>query len=83
MDPLAEAEFKETGYYAVYLHARRHIHQLKTKSLEEANKWIIALQDAIDSCPPIQTLTERLILNLIVSRGRGGGGGREGRGGEV
>ena len=81
MDPLSEVESKETGYYTVYLHARRHIHQLKTKSLDEANKWIIALQDAIDNCAPIQTLTERLILNLIVrgreGRGVGGKGGEE------
>ena len=67
IDPLNETEFKESGYYTIRLHARRHIHELSTKNLDEANKWIIALQDAIDSSQPIQTLTERLILSLIVS----------------
>jgi hypothetical protein len=67
IDPLSEAQHKETGYFTVRLHARRHIHELSTKSQEEATKWMIALQDAIDSSPPIQTLTERLILSLIVN----------------
>ena len=67
IDPLSEAQHKETGYYTLYLHARRHIHELSTKSLDEATKWTIALQDAIDACQSIQTLTERLILSLIVS----------------
>lgn len=66
------------------LHARKTTLKLTAKSSEEADEWIMALQDvshpyeavwkslkvlnfaqAIDNCPPIQTVTERLVLEMI------------------
>ena len=65
------------------LHARKTTLKLTAKNAEEADEWILALQDvsqpqrhssnkiileflqAIDSCPPIQTVTERLVLEMI------------------
>ena len=32
----------------------------------EANEWVAAIQNAIDTCPTIQTITERVILEIIV-----------------
>ena len=54
------------GYYTFLLHARKSTLELTAKHAEDAAEWLAALQDAIDSTPPIQTLTERLILEIIV-----------------
>lgn len=55
------------GYYTFKLHARKSTYAFSARTEIEANEWIINLQDAIDTCPAIQTITERLVLEIIVS----------------
>ena len=62
-----EAEVSETDFYTFRLYARKSTIALSVKSADEANEWIAAIQDVIDSCPTIQTITERVILEIIVS----------------
>ena len=50
------------------LHARKNTVVLSAKTAMEASEWISALQDAINTCPTIQTITERVILEIIVRR---------------
>jgi len=64
-----ESEVEETGCYTFKLHARKNTLVLSAKTAMEASEWISALQDAIDSCPAIQTITERVILEIIVRLG--------------
>lgn len=66
VDVCDEAESKESGYYTFKLHARKSSIVLSAKTAEEVNEWVTALQDVIDSCPTIQTITERVILEIIV-----------------
>ncbi len=67
VDLCDDAEVQETGYYTFKLHARKSSISLSAKSADEVNEWIAYLQDVIDSCPTIQTITERVILEIIVS----------------
>lgn len=67
VDVCDEAEAKETGYYSFKLHARKNTITLSAKSVEEVNEWVSMLQDMIDTSPTIQTVTERVILEIIVS----------------
>jgi myosin X len=64
VDVSDEAESSE-GPFTFSLHARKTTLKLTAKTSEEADEWIGSLQDAIDSCPPIQTVTERLVLEMI------------------
>ncbi len=66
VDMYDDSEVEETGCYTFKLHARKNTLVLSAKSAMEASEWISALQDAIDSCPTIQTITERVILEIIV-----------------
>jgi myosin X len=67
VDLYDEEEVKETGMYTFRLHSRKTTYHLTAKTVEEANEWVVSLQYAIDSCMPIQTMTERLVLEIIVS----------------
>ena len=67
VDSYDEAEVEKTGYYTFKLHTRKSSIALSAKTVDEANEWIAALQDVIDSCPIMQTITERIILDIIVS----------------
>ena len=61
-----ESEVAETGFYTFKLHARKTSIALSARSAEEVNEWVATLQDVIDTCPTIQTITERVILEIIV-----------------
>ena len=56
-----------TGVYTFKLHARKSTYALSARTADDANEWLLALQDAIDSTPTVQTITERLVLEIIVS----------------
>ena len=62
-----DAEATEAGYYTFKLHARKTSIALSARTAEEVSEWVSALQDVIDGCPTIQTITERVILEIIVS----------------
>ena len=64
VDTFSEEEAMK-GAYTIKLHTRKTTYRLNASSAEGVSEWISALQDAIDSCPPIQTVTERLILEII------------------
>ncbi len=55
-----------TGVYTFKLHARKSTVSLSARTVDDANEWMLAIQDAIDSTPTVQTITERLILEIIV-----------------
>ena len=52
--------------YTFKVHARKITLSLSCRTAVEANEWVAAIQDAIDTCPTIQTITERVILEIIV-----------------
>ena len=66
-DMCEDSEVAESGVFTFKLHARKNTITLSARSAEEASEWISALQDVIDSSPAIQTITERVILEIIVS----------------
>lgn len=55
------------GVYTFKLHARKSTYALSARTADDANEWLLALQDAIDSTLTVQTITERLVLEIIVS----------------
>lgn len=57
----------EKEFYTFKLHARKSTITLSARSAEDVSEWTAALQDVIDSSPTIQTITERVILEIIVS----------------
>ena len=67
VDVCDETEAEESGYYTFKLHARKNTISLSAKTMDEVNEWVGTLQDVIDNCPTIQTITERVILEIIVS----------------
>ncbi|KAG7330718.1 hypothetical protein KOW79_004687 [Hemibagrus wyckioides] len=56
--------FKETGYWNVVVHGRKHSYRLYTKLLNEAMRWASAIQSAIDKKAPIETPTQQLIREI-------------------
>ncbi|XP_060786441.1 unconventional myosin-X-like isoform X3 [Neoarius graeffei] len=56
--------FKETGYWNVVVHGRKHSYRLYTKLLNEAMRWASAIQSAIDNKAPIETPTQQLIREI-------------------
>jgi hypothetical protein len=62
-----DTEATGTDYYTFKLHARKTSITLSARTAEEVSEWISALQDIIDASPTIQTITERVILEIIVS----------------
>ncbi|TSR51428.1 Unconventional myosin-X [Bagarius yarrelli] len=59
-----ERVFKETGYWNVVVHGRKHSYRLYTKLLNEAMRWASAIQSAIDKKVPIETPTQQLIREI-------------------
>ncbi|KAM9803310.1 unconventional myosin-X [Syngnathus typhle] len=59
-----EKVFKDTGYWNVIIHGRKHSYRLYTKMLNEAMRWTNAIQGAIDSKVPIETPTQQLIRDI-------------------
>jgi myosin X len=57
-----DAATKEEWTFTV--HSRRKSYQLSTKTQADANRWINAIQDIIDSSPLIETPTDKLIDEL-------------------
>ncbi|XP_076018095.1 unconventional myosin-X [Genypterus blacodes] len=59
-----EKIFKDTGYWNIIIHGRKHSYRLYTKMLNEAMRWASAIQGAIDSKVPIETPTQQLIRDI-------------------
>ncbi|XP_071774448.1 unconventional myosin-X isoform X2 [Centroberyx gerrardi] len=59
-----EKVFKDTGYWNIIIHGRKHSYRLYTKMLNEAMRWASAIQGAIDSKVPIETPTQQLIRDI-------------------
>uniref|UniRef100_A0A4W5NPQ3 Myosin X n=1 Tax=Hucho hucho TaxID=62062 RepID=A0A4W5NPQ3_9TELE len=59
-----EKVFKDTGYWNIIVHGRKHSYHLYTKLLNEAMRWASAIQGAIDSKVPIETPTQQLIRDI-------------------
>ncbi|KAJ8004413.1 hypothetical protein DPEC_G00135460 [Dallia pectoralis] len=59
-----EKIFKDTGYWNIIIHGRKHSYRLYTKLLNEAMRWSSAIQGAIDTKVPIETPTQQLIRDL-------------------
>ncbi|KAM9710008.1 unconventional myosin-X isoform 2-T2 [Menidia menidia] len=59
-----EKIFKDTGYWNIIVHGRKHSYRLYTKMLNEAMRWANAIQGAIDSKVPIETPTQQLIRDI-------------------
>ncbi|RXM28974.1 Unconventional myosin-X [Acipenser ruthenus] len=59
-----EKIFKETGYWNIIVHGRKHSYRLYTKLLNEAMRWATAIQGVIDSKVPIETPTQQLIRDI-------------------
>nr|XP_014030186.1 unnamed protein product [Salmo salar] len=59
-----EKVFKETGYWNIIVHGRKHSYHLYTKLVNEAMRWASAIQGAVDSKVPIETPTQQLIRDI-------------------
>ncbi|KAM6986769.1 LOW QUALITY PROTEIN: unconventional myosin-X [Aplochiton taeniatus] len=59
-----EKIFKDTGYWNIIVHGRKHSYRLYTKMLNEAMRWASAIQGAIDTKVPIETPTQQLIRDI-------------------
>ncbi|KAJ8253356.1 hypothetical protein GJAV_G00212020 [Gymnothorax javanicus] len=59
-----ERVFKETGYWNIIVHGRKHSYRLYTKMLNEAMRWTSAIQGVIDNKVPIETPTQQLIRDI-------------------
>uniref|UniRef100_A0A8K9V754 Unconventional myosin-X-like n=1 Tax=Oncorhynchus mykiss TaxID=8022 RepID=A0A8K9V754_ONCMY len=59
-----EKVFKDTGYWNIIVHGRKHSYHLYTKLLNEAMRWASAIQGAVDSKVPIETPTQQLIRDI-------------------
>uniref|UniRef100_A0A673XC17 Unconventional myosin-X-like n=1 Tax=Salmo trutta TaxID=8032 RepID=A0A673XC17_SALTR len=59
-----EKVFKDTGYWNIIVHGRKHSYHLYTKLVNEAMRWASAIQGAVDSKVPIETPTQQLIRDI-------------------
>uniref|UniRef100_A0A8C5B6I2 Myosin X, like 1 n=1 Tax=Gadus morhua TaxID=8049 RepID=A0A8C5B6I2_GADMO len=59
-----ERVHRETGYWNIVVHGRKHSYRLYTKILNDAIRWTAALQGVIDSKTPIETPTLQLIRDI-------------------
>uniref|UniRef100_A0A8C2BW91 Uncharacterized protein n=1 Tax=Cyprinus carpio TaxID=7962 RepID=A0A8C2BW91_CYPCA len=59
-----EKVYKETGYWNIIVHGRKHSYRLYTKLLNEAMRWASAIQVAIENKVPIETPTQQLIRDI-------------------
>lgn len=56
-----------TGYWSVTVFGRKHCYRLYTEHLNEAVRWVCAVQKVIDSKAPVQTPTQLLMRDVEVS----------------
>lgn len=64
------------GYWSVTVFGRKHCYRLYSEHLNEAVRWVCAVQKVIDSKAPVQTPTQLLMRDVEVGpRHRGGGHG--------
>ncbi|XP_051496100.1 pleckstrin homology domain-containing family H member 3 isoform X3 [Apus apus] len=56
--------YKETGYWSVTVFGRKHCYRLYTQHLNEAVRWVCAVQKVISSKVPIQTPTQLLMRDI-------------------
>lgn len=54
------------GYWNIIVHGRKHSYRLYTKMLNEAMRWVSAIQGVIDNKVPIETPTQQLIRDIKV-----------------
>lgn len=59
------------GYWSVTVFGRKHCYRLYTEHLNEAVRWVCAVQKVIDSKAPVQTPTQLLMRDVEVSPGTG------------
>ncbi|XP_028809967.1 unconventional myosin-X-like [Denticeps clupeoides] len=59
-----EKVFKDTGYWNIIVHGRKHSYRLYTKIQNEAMRWTSAIQGVIDNKVPIETPTLQLIRDI-------------------
>ncbi|XP_071196791.1 unconventional myosin-X-like [Salvelinus alpinus] len=59
-----EKVYKDTGYWSIVVHGRKHSYHLYTKLVNEAMRWASAIQGAVDSKAPIETPTQQLIRDI-------------------
>ncbi|XP_075878359.1 unconventional myosin-X [Nelusetta ayraudi] len=59
-----ERVFRESGYWNVTVHGRKHSYRLYCKLLNEAVRWASAVQNVIDSKAPMETPTQQLIQDI-------------------
>ncbi|XP_037131464.1 unconventional myosin-X [Syngnathus acus] len=62
--PPDDRVFKDTGYWNVVVHGRKHSYRLYCKLLNEAIRWAAAVQNVIDAKAPIDTPTQQLMLQI-------------------
>uniref|UniRef100_A0A8B9SMN3 Pleckstrin homology, MyTH4 and FERM domain containing H3 n=1 Tax=Anas platyrhynchos TaxID=8839 RepID=A0A8B9SMN3_ANAPL len=58
--------YKETGYWSVTVFGRKHCYRLYSEHLNEAVRWVCAVQKVIDSKAPVQTPTQLLMRDVEV-----------------
>uniref|UniRef100_A0A493T5R2 Pleckstrin homology, MyTH4 and FERM domain containing H3 n=1 Tax=Anas platyrhynchos platyrhynchos TaxID=8840 RepID=A0A493T5R2_ANAPP len=56
--------YKETGYWSVTVFGRKHCYRLYSEHLNEAVRWVCAVQKVIDSKAPVQTPTQLLMRDV-------------------
>lgn len=56
-----------TGYWSITVFGRKHCYRLYTEHLNEAVRWVCAVQKVIDSKAPVQTPTQLLMRDVEVS----------------
>ncbi|XP_069732999.1 pleckstrin homology domain-containing family H member 3 isoform X4 [Phaenicophaeus curvirostris] len=56
--------YKETGYWSVKVFGRKHCYHLYTEHLNEAVRWVCAVQKVISSKAPVQTPTQLLMRDV-------------------
>lgn len=56
------------GYWNIIVHGRKHSYRLYTKMLNEAMRWVSAIQGVIDNKVPIETPTQQLIRDIKVRK---------------
>lgn len=54
------------GYWNIVVHGRKHSYRLYTKMLNEAMRWVSAIQGVIENKAPIETPTQQLIRDIKV-----------------
>ncbi|XP_035383783.1 unconventional myosin-X isoform X2 [Electrophorus electricus] len=62
--PPDERVYRETGYWSMIVFGRKHSYKLYSKLQNEVCRWASAVQNVIDTKPPIDTHTQQLIQDI-------------------